>query len=128
MNLNNKVSIIDSFISQSSNKNYPSFDRFQTYAFNYKNHNLFGFGDYTILNPNITVGGGGNMNNITIAIHLLFKSEEEKTMFIAHYLCEPSEEPVFGDRFMNAVSKLKLDLDRFENTIGLNSLINLKYN
>jgi hypothetical protein len=125
MDLDNKVSIIDSFIAQSSNKNYPSFDRFQTYAFNYKNHNLFGFGDYTILNPNITVGGGGNMNNITIAIHLLFKSKEENTMFIAHYLCEPSAEPVFGDRFMSAVSKLKLDLDRFERTIGLNTLINL---
>jgi len=125
MTLNNKVSIIDSFISQNSNKNYPSFDRFQTYAFNYKNHNLIGFGDYTILNPNITVGGGGNMNNITIAIHLLFKRKEENTMFIAHYLCEPSDEPVYGDRFMSAVSKLKLDLDRFEKTIGLNTLINL---
>jgi lipopolysaccharide biosynthesis regulator YciM len=45
------------------------------------------------------------MNNITIAIHLLFKSKEENTMFIAHYLCEPSAEPVFGDRFMSAVSK-----------------------
>jgi hypothetical protein len=125
MNLNNKVSIIDSFISQSSNKNYPSFDRFQTYAFNYKNHHLFGFGDYTILNPNIAVGGGGNMNHITIAIHLLFKSKNENIMSIAHYLCEPSDEPNYGDRFMSAISKLKVDLSRFEKTIGLNTLINL---
>jgi hypothetical protein len=125
MDLNNKVSIMDSFISQNSNKNYPSFDRFQTYAIKYKKYHLFGFGDYTILDPNSTVGGGGNMDNITIAIHLLFKSKQENTMFIAHYLCEPSEEPVYGDKFMSAISKLKVDLSRFEKTIGLNTLINL---
>jgi lipopolysaccharide biosynthesis regulator YciM len=65
------------------------------------------------------------MDNITIAIHLLFKSKQENTMFIAHYLCEPSEEPVYGDKFMSAISKLKVDLSRFEKTIGLNTLINL---
>ena len=125
MDLNNKVLITDSFISKGSNKNYPAFDRFQTYAFNYKSHNLFGFGDYTILNPNITVGGGGNMNNITIAIHLLFCGEAGNTMFVAHYLCEPSDEPIYGARFMGAISKMKLDLDRFEMTIGLTTLVNL---
>ena len=126
MNLINKILITDSFISKSSNKDYPAFDKFQTYAFNYKSHNLFGFGDYTILNPNITVGGGGNMNNITIAIHLLFCGEKKDSMFIAHYLCEPTDEPVYKDRFMSAITKLKLDLDRFEMTVGLNTLLNLK--
>jgi len=126
MELDNKVSITDSFISKDSNKNYPSFDKFQTYAFNYKLHKLFGFGDYTVLNPNSNSSrGGGNSKTMTVAIHLTFYSQETKAMFIAHYLCEPSEEPIFGDKVMCAVEKLRADVDRFEPTIGLLTFMNL---
>ena len=47
-------------------------------------------------------------------------------MFVAHYLCEPSDEPVYGARFMSAIYKMKLDLARFEMTVGLNTLVNLE--
>jgi len=126
MELENKVSITNSFISKDSNKNYPSFDKFQTYAFNYKAHRLFGFGDYTVLDPNSSSSrGGGNSNTMTVAIHITFYSEEKEAMFVAHYLCEPSEEPVFGDKVMCAVNKLRADIDRFEMTVGLLTFVNL---
>lgn len=119
----NKVVITNSFISQASNKQYPAFDEFQTYCLSYKTHNLFAFGDFTVLDPNASTGGGANANNITVAIHLTFFSENSKSIFVAHYLCEPFEEAGISKRVTCALNRLKNDSSRFGETIGLNNLL-----
>ena len=121
--LNNKVAIMNSFISQDANRHYPAFDEFQTYGLNYNTHGLFGFGDYTVLNPNASTGGGANANHITVAIHATFLSDTQKSIYVAHYLCEPFEEAGISNRVACALNRLKDDSNRFENTIGMSSLL-----
>jgi len=123
--LKNKVSIMDSFVSQSANKYYPTFDEFQSYALTYHTHGLFGFVDYTVLDPNTSTGGGANANHITVAIHATFLNDNEQSIHIAHYLCEPFEEAGISNRVACALNRLKDDSDRFENTIRVGHLNNI---
>jgi len=122
MDFTNKIIITDSFVPQLTNKEYPRFDEFQTGAFTYSGHGLFGFGDYTVLNPNASKSGKANANNITVAIHVTFLNHEQDGIYVAHYLCEPSEEPSNRDRVPCALNKFKNDSDRFETTIGTSNL------
>lgn len=121
--LSNKVAITNSFISQDANRHYPAFDEFQTYGLSYNSHGLFGFGDYTVLNPNASTGGGANANHITVAIHATFLNDTMNSIHIAHYLCEPFEEAGISDRVACALNRLRNDSTRFENTIGMSNLL-----
>lgn len=125
LSVENKIVITDSFKTQSSNKDYPSYDEFVSYALKYKKHNLHGFGDYTILGSGFTPPRQVNMNNVTVAIHVTFANQENK-IYVAHYLCEPYQEPAFSERVACALGKMKNDLDRFEKTIGITSFLNVE--
>lgn len=124
ISLGYKVAIMNSFIAQSANKHYPTLDIFQTYGLNYVTHGLNAFGDFTILNPDSSSGGGANANHITVAIHMTFLNQN--TINIAHYLCEPYEEAGISKRVECALNRLRNDSQKFENTLGLGNLLALK--
>lgn len=104
------VYISDAFKKYSTNAEYPPVDTFNNsqLCYRYKEIGIAGFGDFTIMEGEAQVGGGGNQNTITHIIHLTNEGTSNAGNPIIeanHFLTTPVQEPDIASRSIKTLNK-----------------------
>ncbi|WP_155986062.1 sce7725 family protein [Paenibacillus gorillae] len=128
-NQGKSVLVEDGFIKHEPNSDYPSHEDFNSeLCFTYKNKNVLGFGDFTILENGYQPSGGGKADSVTHVIHLTKKetASTKDKIVVYHYLTTPSEEADNKRRSAKTIAKAYNSRTQFLYTSGI-KLIEGKY-
>jgi len=120
------VPIADAFVKHEPNRDYPREDVFNTeLPMTYQNEGYAGFGDFTVLPYNSSIGGQANANEITHVIHLTIFKDQDNMFYVDHYLTTPSEEPDNVRRSIKTIDKVLVNIGKYELTSGIAKISSL---
>jgi len=118
--LDKVVPIADAFVKHEPNRDYPREDVFNTeLPMTYANEGYVGFGDFTVLPYNSSIGGQANANEITHVIHITIFKDEHNMFYVDHYLTTPTEEPDNIRRSIKTIEKVIMNISKYETTTGI---------